>query len=170
MTEKLQNKMSHQRLENARLAAKADEGSETDVESGDANDHNESDSFLREFKGDDVPYDEQQTENKRVRDVRSIILSVFFVLAPWILSLVLLAALISERRQGKSLCNEDDKTQYTLAQDHIEYRTELMYDGVDNRNPASEYQGWPNDEKDKLWDQFDGRRHDTFVRMPKHDN
>lgn len=150
--------MAHQIPEDARLIANVDEGSETDVESGNLNDHNESASFLEAFKGEQVPFDEpQNAEQKRVRNSRPNIVSVVVALAPWALSIILFVAFMSERLQSRHLCNGDAENQYSLAQEYIEYRTELMYDGVDNRNPVSEYQGWPNDEKDKLWDQFDGK-------------
>lgn len=161
--------MSHQPLEHARLVANVDEGSETDVESGHANNHDESASFLEDFKGDHAAHDEQQIAKKGVRKDRSRILAILYNLTPWALSLVLLIALLSKDFQSQYLCDGGVKAQYTLAEDRIEYRTELMYDGVDNRNPMSEYQGWPNDEKDKLWDQFDGRRPDTFGEPKFHD-
>ncbi|KAJ4422079.1 hypothetical protein N0V82_003271 [Gnomoniopsis sp. IMI 355080] len=148
--------MPRQLTEDTRLTASVDEGSETDVEGGNANDHNEAATFLQAFKGDLVPYDEPDITGKSVRSGSSKIFRLSCVLAPWALSIILFVAFISERLQSRYLCNGDAKEQYLLAQDHIEYRTELMYDGVDNRNPMSEYQGWPNDEKDKLWDQFDG--------------
>lgn len=154
--------MAHTPSDEVGLAANADEGSETDVESGHANDHHESASFLKAFKNDHdgSTYEEQQpsaetwTESSR----SSKIWSLGFSLAPWALSLILLIALLSERFQGPTSCYGGVKGQYNLAGDHVEYRTELMYDGVDNRNPMSEYQGWPSDEKDKLWDQFDGKQ------------
>lgn len=40
-----------------------------------------------------------------------------------------------------------------LAGDAIEYRVETTYASEDY--PDSEYQGWPTDEKDKLWDQYE---------------
>lgn len=152
--------MSHSHVEVERSTANVDDGSETDVESGHANDHNETASFLKAFKADQVPCDETDLEeDNRVQRKKSKILSVSCAIAPWALSFVLFVALLSERFKSSYLCDGDVEAQYTLAQDHIEYRTELMYDGVDNRNPASEYQGWPNDAKDKLWDQFDGEMH-----------
>lgn len=44
----------------------------------------------------------------------------------------------------------------TVAEAYVEYRAEVMYDGVDKRNPTSPYQGWPTPEKDALWDRFNG--------------
>lgn len=152
--------MSHAHVEDEKSVANMDEGSETDVEPGQASDHSEAASFLKAFNAGQETCDELGSEKiHRARKGQNKILSILYAIAPWALSLVLFVALLSERFKSKYLCNGDVKAQYTLAQDHIEYRTELMYDGVDNRNPASEYQGWPNDDKDKLWDQFDGEIH-----------
>lgn len=149
--------MSHQSLEDARHLADVDDDSDADMGSGHVNEHNESASFLEAFKYSHAAYEDQQiAENQVKRGRRFRVLSVLLALGPWLVSLILLIALLSERLQSKYLCNGDVKAQYSLAQDYIEYRTELMYDGVDNRNPMSEYQGWPNDDRDKLWDQFDG--------------
>ncbi|KAK7743259.1 hypothetical protein SLS53_004344 [Cytospora paraplurivora] len=40
-----------------------------------------------------------------------------------------------------------------LAADQIEYRMETTYASVDS--PASQYQGWPNDENDRLWEEYE---------------
>ncbi|CAN8105070.1 unnamed protein product [Discula destructiva] len=148
--------MPHQPCEEVGVGANVEEGSETDVESGHANERNESASFLRAFKDENhaPSHDEKQ---QAPHTGRSKIWRLGFALAPWELSLVLLMTLVSDRLQGETSCYGGAvEGQYILAGDHIEYRTEVMYDGVDNRNPMSEYQGWPNDEKDKLWDQYDG--------------
>lgn len=152
--------MLHPPFEAAGLAANTDEGSETDVESGHANEHNEAASFLKAFRNDNDTTSYEDTapssETHAIKGNRVKLWSISLTLAPWALSLVLLMALISERLESETSCYGGVKGQYTLAREHIEYRTELMYDGVDNRNPFSEYQGWPTDEKDKLWDYFDG--------------
>lgn len=152
--------MSHPPLEEPASAAIADEGSETDVESGLANDHTESASFLKAFNSDShAPSyeDEQPSADTRTSSRRSRFWRLSFAFAPWILSLILLIVLIAEHVKDETSCYRGVKEQYTLAGDHTEYRTQVMYDGVDNGNPMSEYQGWPNDESDKLWDQFDGK-------------
>lgn len=154
--------MSHPSFDEPGSAANADEGSETDVESGHANEQNESASFLKAFKKDNETTSYEETEPSADNSVsssrRAKIWALVFTLAPWALSLVLFMALVSERFEGATSCYGGVKGYYTLAEHHTEYRTELMYDGVDNRNPMSEYQGWPNDEKDKLWDYFDGEK------------
>ncbi|KAK7710880.1 hypothetical protein SLS63_012843 [Diaporthe eres] len=48
---------------------------------------------------------------------------------------------------------EVDLEDETMAQDQIEYRLEKTYASQDS--PHSEYQGWPNDEIDRLWAQYE---------------
>lgn len=78
---------------------------------------------------------------------------------PWLVNLILVLALLIDRRDAAAkTCSHDAPPVLTptLAEEYVEYRTEVMYDGVDKRNPASPYQGWPTPEKDALWDRFDG--------------
>lgn len=150
--------MSHQAADEVKFVADADEGSETDVESGQANDCNESASFLRASASDKSASEEHRPIGNQARNTCSRMLNIFHhALFPWAVNLILAIALVSGRFQGESSGSGTAKAHHTLAQDHIEYRTELMYDGVDGRNPVSEYQGWPTDEKDALWDYFNGR-------------
>lgn len=41
-----------------------------------------------------------------------------------------------------------------LADEAVEYRIETTYASEDY--PDSEYQGWPNAHKDKLWNKYEG--------------
>lgn len=111
--------MSHHTLKGARIIASAEEGSETDVESGNANDHNEAAYFWEAFKRDQPPNNDEQIAEKPMRIHRSRTWSFLRALAPWTLSLVFFIAFISERLQSKYLCSGDVAAQYILAEDQI---------------------------------------------------
>lgn len=42
-----------------------------------------------------------------------------------------------------------------LAEEAVEYRIETTFASEDF--PDSDYQGWPDDQKDRLWNKYEGR-------------
>lgn len=145
----------------------SNDGSETDLERGHAGEElKDSEAtllFLDTLHSngdttgckDSVPQAPSNRNSRAGRLMRPVVTGGTF---PWLVNLVLLIALLSSVHHlpSETCKNAPPVLTPTIATDYVEYRAEVMYDGVDKRNPMSEYQGWPTREKDALWDRFNG--------------
>lgn len=158
---------------NCRLASPDDSNSEeTDLEMGatcesDDEEHKDSETTLfldktlddksdkTVYGEEDVPIANSNNTNTNKRRSRRLIGWIFSGgIFPWVVNLILMIALLSGHSATSCSGASPPELTPTIAKDYISYRTEIMYDGVDKRNPTSAYQGWPSPEKDLLWDKF----------------
>lgn len=146
----------------------SDDGSETDLEMGQTEDeqkNSEAVLFLQTLKSDSTgtiyeePVPQGPSRKSRTGRLMGLVSSGVF---PWLVNFILVVALLSGSHHSQPYEDAPPVLTTTIAKDYIEYRAEVMYDGVDKRNPMSEYQGWPSKEKDALWDRFNG----AMFRIP----
>lgn len=160
-----------------------EEGSETDVESGKASD--ETLSFLRwKLKGD--VQNSNPARDFYKKGAARYCFAAASNLLPWIinfiLAIVVVALAVRLESKGAVSKNEiptdviysefvyyqrgrfsvlvllsDCDYLAALADEAVEYRIETTYASKDY--PDSEYQGWPNAHKDKLWSKYEGSSH-----------
>ncbi|ROW15314.1 hypothetical protein VPNG_03062 [Cytospora leucostoma] len=128
-------------------------GSDTEIETGQF-EVDESTSFLGQKLEDRVRYSGRAIPHGGLSTITPLIVT----LIPWVINFILMIALVSlswktvDSRMSTSHQPPTD-LMYTLAADQIEYRMETTYASVDS--PASKYQGWPNDEVDRLWEEYE---------------
>lgn len=105
------------------------------------------------FIGDKVPASQSRWVPDKSQHSRIRILSSAF---PWALSTVLAIALLLQSHvqfQQSRTCAEDGLERYSPAGEAIRYQDVQFHRafGDEGSSHLSPYQGWPSDEKDKLW-------------------
>ncbi|CAN8102768.1 unnamed protein product [Discula destructiva] len=142
-------------LEQPEIDMEGSEGSETEIESGKASD--ETLSFLKwKLKGD--MQNSNPARDFYKKGATRLCLAATCSLLPWIISFLLAVTVVAlavqlESKTAASKSEIPTDMMYTLGDEAVEYRMETTYASEDY--PDSEYQGWPNDRKDKLWDRYE---------------
>ncbi|KUI68419.1 hypothetical protein VM1G_04649 [Cytospora mali] len=133
------------------------DGSDTDIETGKFDTVGSSSSFG--WKPGDK-YEERHSGRFPSQEGLSASAPFIVTLIPWIINFILTIALVSlswktaESRTSATVSRQPaTDLMYSLASDQIEYRVESTYASQDS--PVSDYQGWPDDVKDKLWDEYE---------------
>ncbi|ROW02159.1 hypothetical protein VSDG_02340 [Cytospora chrysosperma] len=129
------------------------EGGDTDIIRGQS-DADESSSFLdRKLKDG-----ERYSRRTRPQRIKSVSTPLMVTLVPWVINFILAIALVSlswKTASSRTPTSHQPPTDlmYALAADQIDYRLETTYASQDS--PESDYQGWPDDEKDRLWEDYE---------------